>query len=111
MAAELSFYKLSTLLFPIMLDRCTTRNNDDDGLLMSLYSPQLMPADDNNQLKSFFPFPLFDSLGDLEPRSQHSCSLHYCFPLQDVDQSFSGCRWFIPSPCACWLLCGLHHAL
>ena len=80
MAAELSFYKLSSLLFPIMLDRCTIRNNDDDGLLMSLKSTQLMPADDNNQLKCFLPFPLFDSLGDLEPRPQHSCSLALLLP-------------------------------
>ena len=42
-------------------------------------------------------FPLFDSLGHLELQQQHSCSLHYCFPLQGVDQSSYGCRWFIPS--------------
>ena len=52
-------------------------------------------------------FPLFYSLGELEPRSQRFCSLHYCSSLQGVDQSSYGCRWFIPFPCpsACWLLC------
>ena len=54
---------------------------------------------------------LFDILGDLEPRPQHSCSLHYCFSLQGVDQSFSGSQVVCPLP-LCWLavVC-LHHAL
>ena len=52
------------------------------------------------------------NLGDLQPRPQHSCNLHYCFPFQGADQPSYGCRWFIPSlvvvsvgGCVCITLC------